>query len=312
MTGLHLRAAGATLPAPLYRKWFESSGISITYDAVGSEAGIQQLKDAKVDFAASDMPLREDASPAQLHLVQIPTVLGGVVPIYNLPDLHGSLRLTPEILVGIYAGTIRKWNDPRILEANHGAHLPNADIRVVHRSDGSGTTFVWTSYLSLSSPEWKNAVGSGTHVSWPVGTGATGSEGVTALVQNTPNSIGYVELIYAIQHQLNYAPVRNPAGRFIKADLVSITAAAMGAGISPGQGQILSILNASNKDAYPISTFTWLLIPTQGIEPQKKDAMTRLLSWMLTTGQKQCASLGYAPLPHDLAAQELEIIRALK
>lgn len=312
VTSIHLHAAGATLPAPLYLKWFQSSGVSVSYDAVGSEAGIQQLRDGKVDFAASDMPLQDDDSSAQLHLVQVPTVAGGVVPIYNLPGLHGNIRLTPEILAGIYSGTIRRWNDSHILEVNHGTHLPNADIVVVHRSEGSGTTFVWTSYLSLISSDWKNSVGAGTHVSWPTGNGATGSEGVAAMVQKTPNSIGYVELIYAIQHQLNYGAVRNPAGRFIKADLASITAAAVGSEKSAGPSHPLSILNASNKDAYPISTLTWLLIPTQGVEPQKKVAIAQLLSWMLTEGQKQCASLGYVPLPHELATQELQTISSLK
>lgn len=311
VTGAHLHAAGATLPAPLYLKWFESSGMAVSYDAVGSEAGIQQLIDGKVDFAASDMPLRDEDSPAQLHLVQIPTVVGGVVPIYNLPGLHGSLRLTPEILADIYSGTIHKWNDPHILEVNHGAHLPNADIAVIHRLDGSGTTFVWTSYLSLASPEWKTSVGTGTHVNWPTGTGATGSEGVTSMIQKTPNSIGYVELIYAIQHQLNYAAVRNPAGVFIKADLASI-AAAVDANTSIDQKARFSILNAPGKDAYPISTFTWLLVPTQNIDQQKKTAIVQLLSWMLTSGQKQCASLGYAPLPREVATHELQRMNLFK
>ena len=309
---VHLHAAGATFPAPLYLKWFEASGMSVSYDAVGSEAGIQQLTAGKIDFAASDMPLRDEDAPAGLHLAQFPTVVGAVVPIYNLAGVHGDLKLTPQILAGVYSGTIRKWNDPRILEVNHRAHLPDADIAVVHRSDGSGTTFVWTSYLSLTSPEWKNSVGSGTRVSWPIGVGATGSEGVAAMVQRTPNAIGYVAWIYAIQHQLNYAAVRNRAGQFIRADLASITAAAAGAGTPAEQNHRLSILDASGKTAYPISTLTWLLVPTEGIEPQKKSAVAQFLAWMVTAGQKQCASLGYAPLPRELAARERRRISALK
>ena len=307
-----LRAAGATLPAPLYRRWIESSGMSISYDAIGSEAGIQELTEGKVDFAASDMPLAGDGSSGQLQVKQFPTVVGGIVPIYNLRGLDHSLRLTPQVLAGIYSGAIRKWNDPRIREVNRGVHLPDADIVVVHRSDGSGTTFVWTSFLSQVSPEWKASVGSGPNITWPVGTGATGNDGVAELVQKTQNAIGYVELIYAIQNQLNYAAVRNPAGQFIKADLMSITAAAAGATASGGSGLGLSLLNSPDKDAYPISTFTWLLVPGQGAEPQKTVAIAGFLRWMLTSGQKQCASLGYVPLPHEIVARELKAVDGLK
>lgn len=228
-----LHAAGATLPAPLYLQWFESSGIRVAYDPIGSEAGIQQLKDGKVDFAASDMPLTSQDSSGPSPVIQIPTVVGGVVPIYNLPGLGRELDLTPEVLAGIYSGKIRKWNDPALRKSNPGAPLPNAEIAVVHRSEGSGTTFVWTSFLSSASPEWKTSVGSGTHVAWPAGTDAEGNQGVADLVKKTPNSIGYAELIYAIQHQLDYAAVRNPAGRFIRADLASITAAAAEAAPRP-------------------------------------------------------------------------------
>lgn len=311
-THVALHAAGATFPAPLYRKWFESSGMSVSYDAIGSEAGIQQLAEGKIDFAASDMPLTETDSSAQLRVMHFPTVMGAVVPIYNLPGLGHNLRLTPQVLAGIYSGAIRKWNDPRIREINRGARLPDVDIAVIHRSDGSGTTFVWTSYLSQVSPEWKASVGAGTHVAWPAGTGAAGNDGVAELVHKTPNAIGYVELIYAIQHELNYAAVENPAGQFIKAGLASITAAAAGAITSSDQSFRLSILNAPNKDAYPISTFTWLLVPIQGVDPQKRIAIAALLNWILTSGQKQCASLGYASLPREVVARELQTVSALK
>jgi phosphate transport system substrate-binding protein len=307
-----LHAAGATLPAPLYQMWFQSAGTRVAYDAVGSEAGVAELAAGKVDFAASDMPLTPENTPAHLHVAQIATVLGGVVPIYNLRGLGGSLRLTPEVLAGIYLGTIRKWSDPRIAEANRGARLPDAEIQVVYRSDGSGTTFVWTSFLSLVSPEWKTRAGEGPDVHWPVGTGASGSNGVAEKVAKTPDSIGYVELIYAVQHQLDYASVRNPAGEFIKADLESITLAAAGAAGAGESGFRRSILNASNREAYPISTFTWLMVPTEGPSAEKRAAIVALLSWMLTAGQKDCASLGYAPLPREIAASELQAVGGLK
>ena len=311
--GLH--AAGATLPAPLYLKWFESSGISVAYSATGSEDGIAQLTAGKVDFAASDMPLTPATSNSQLAVTHIPTVAGGVVPIYNVAGVSG-LRFTPQVLAGIYSGAIRRWNDSRIREANRGARLPDAEIAVVHRDDGSGTTFVWTSFLTLASTDWQSRVGSGTHVQWPVGTGATGSDGVADLVEKTPNSIGYVELIYAIQHELNYAAVQNPAGQFIKADLASITAAAQsagqGSGPDSGKGFRFSILNAPGKSAYPISTFTWLLVPTHEADAQKKSAVAALLHWMLTTGQKECSSLGYAPLPKEVAARALQSVDTLQ
>jgi len=307
-----LHAAGATFPAPIYLKWFESSGMSVTYDAIGSEAGITQLAESKVDFAASDMPLTAANSPAGLHVIHFPTVLGGVVPIYNLHSLGRPMRFTPEVLAGIYSGSIRKWNDPRIVEANRGARLPDADIAVVHRSDGSGTTFIWTSFLSQTDAEWKASVGAGTHVAWPKGIAAAGNEGVAELVQKMPNSIGYVELIYAIQHELNYGSVRNRAGEFIKADLASITAAASSATASSGQELRFYILDSPGRDAYPISTFTWLLVPAQGLSAEKKSAIAEFLNWALTNGQRQCESLGYAPLPHEIVSSELHALSEWK
>jgi phosphate transport system substrate-binding protein len=305
-----LRVAGSTLAAPLYRKWFESSGMDVSYAAVGSEAGFEALGAVRVDIAASDMPVSEQGWLVAKSLIQIPTALGGVVPIYNLPSVGRPLNFTPQVLAGIYLGTIRKWNDPRIAEANRGAHLPDAEIAVMHRSDGSGTTFVWTSYLSLVSPEWKAVAGFGPHVNWPVGTGAAGNEGVADLVNKTPNSIGYVELIYAIQHELNYGAVKNAAGDFIKADLAGITAAAVGAKLGRGDDSGFGILNQAGRDAYPISTFTWLVAPVEGVSAEKRAAMADLLKWALTTGQKQCASLGYAPLPQKIAARELDAVKA--
>jgi phosphate ABC transporter phosphate-binding protein len=305
-----LHAAGSTLAAPLYRKWFVSSGMQVSYDAVGSEAGIEALAAGKVDLAASDMRVAEEGPLEAKSVIQVPTVLGGVVPIYNLPGLDRTLNFTPQVLAGIYLGTIRKWNDPRIAAANRGAQLPDAEIAVVHRSDGSGTTFVWTSYLKLISPEWKAMAGAGARVNWPVGAGAAGNDGVADLVNKTPNSIGYVELIYAIQHELNYGAVKNAADNFIKADLTSITAAAAGAKVEHGEDGSLSILDQPGRDAYPISTFTWLIVPVEGPSAEKRSAIADLLNWALTSGQKQCASLGYAPLPREIAASELAAVKA--
>lgn len=303
-----LHGAGATFPAPLYQKWFESSGQTVVYDAIGSETGLQMLSNGKTDFAASDMPL-SDQELQTAHARQFATVLGGVVPIFNLPGTGHELNLTPEVLAAIYSGTIRRWNDPRIRAINHAVKLPDEEIAVIHRDDGSGTTFVWSSFLSAASSEWKNSAGVGTHVAWPVGSGAKGNEGVADLVQKTKYSIGYVELTFAIQHELNYAAVKNPAGQFIKADLASITAAASAAA---NQNLSLLVLNAPGKNAYPISTFTWLMVPEQGLDLQQRSAMANLLTWMLTSGQKQCSALGYAPLPHEVAVRELQAFTTLK
>jgi phosphate ABC transporter phosphate-binding protein len=309
---VELHSAGSTLAAPIYMAWFQSSGMKIAYDAIGSEEGIEELAKDQVDFAGSDMPLFSESTPPGLHVLQIATVVGGVVPIYNLPQAGRTLRFTPQVLAGIYSGAIRKWNDPRIAQVNHGAHLPDAEIAVVHRSDGSGTTYVWTSFLSLASPEWKASAGSGPRVNWPVGTGAAGNGGVAEMVEKTTNSIGYVELIYAIQHELNFGSVRNPAGEFIKADLANITAAAASATAQTDQDFRFSILNAPGSGAYPISTFTWLLLPDHGLGAQKRSAIADFLEWALTSGQKECASLGYAPLPRQLTSRELTAVNAWK
>jgi phosphate ABC transporter phosphate-binding protein len=302
--GAQLHAAGSTLAAPLYMKWFESAGIRVRYDANGSEAGLAQLSEGKVDFAASDMP-----PPAEMQATAIPTVAGGVVPIYNLPDAHGELRFTREVLAGIYSGAITKWNDPKIRAINLAAHLPDAPIVVVHRSDGSGTTFVWTSYLSQAGSSWKAGIGA--RVQWPVGMSVAANDGLAEMVHKTPNSIGYVELIFAIQHQLDYGEVQNEAGQFVKADLSSIGSAAADAARSD-EHTGLAILNSQRKDAYPISTFTWVVVPVQGLNASKKSAVTELLKWMLTSGQKQCASLGYVPLPAAVASKALSTVNAMK
>jgi len=312
----HLKGAGATFPAPIYRSWFESfedrnPNLRISYDPVGSGEGLQLLKERAVDFGASDMPLSDKAMQGfPQRLLQIPTVLGAVAIIYNVGGRHQSLNFTPEILSGIYLGTIRKWNDPEIAKANHDAVLPAEDIVVVHRSDGSGTSFAFTDYLSKISSQWKASVGAGTDVRWPVGIAAQGNEGVASAVQRTPDSIGYVEFIYALQHELSFGAVRNAAGLFIKPSIASVTEAAATA---TGNRNDLraSITNAPGKEAYPISTYTWLLIPEKIEGADRKNAIAGLLHWILTTGQKKCSALGYAPLPTEVARQALSSVGSL-
>jgi phosphate transport system substrate-binding protein len=314
-TAVTLQGAGATFPAPLYQKWFQSFQTQqpnhhLSYEAVGSEEGIRQLEEGKIDFAASDMPLPEERmSQLATKFEHFATVLGAVVPIYNLVGVTHPLNFTPEVLAEIYLGEITRWNDPKIRASNRGVSLPDRDIVVVHRSDGSGTTFVWSDFLSKVSPRWKSAVGRGSVLQWPVGTGAEGSEGVAVAVRNTANSIGYVEMIFALQHQLSFGAVRNAAGVFVRADLASVTAAAASGVPKMGSDFRVSITNPPGAGAYPISSFTWLLLPENrsGI---RKIAMDELVRWILTTGQRECSELGYAPLPHEVANRELEALRA--
>jgi phosphate transport system substrate-binding protein len=301
----------------MYQKWFESFAharpeIQIQYAAVGSGEGIQRTLAGQADFGATDMPLPEGKLNAPTgRLLQIATMLGAVVPIYNVQGAPDGLNLGPEVLAGIFLGKTKRWNAPEIHAINKHAHLPDAEIEVIHRSDRSGTTFVWTDYLSKVSAEWKTGVGSGTTVNWPVGKGVEHNEGVAVAVRNTPNSIGYVEFIYALQHELDFAAVRNAAGEFVKADLDSVTAAAKTAAIPENGGFGLSITNASGKHVYPIATFTWLLAPVENREAGKTAALRDLLRWILTNGQKQCEGLGYAPLPGEFASRELQAISAM-
>jgi phosphate ABC transporter phosphate-binding protein len=313
-----VHGAGGTFPWPIYQKWIESfqqglPNTHIAYDPVGSESAIRLLTEGGIDFAGSDMPLSDQAmAQSKTRFLHVPSVLGGVVPIYNLQSADRLLNFTPEALAGIYLGTIKNWNDPLIRTSNPGVALPDSEIVVIHRSDGSGTTFVWTDYLSKVSAPWKEHVGApGTTMSWPVGRGAEGNEGMAALVHQTPNSIGYVELIYAIQHELRFGAVRNSAGNFVKANLPSLTAAAAGVEAANSDFRV-SITNASGKYAYPIATFTWLLLPADGDPSPKRSAAVAFLRWALTSGQKECSGLGYAPLPAAVASQELQVLSALK
>lgn len=313
-----LKGAGATFPAPLYQHWFElfqeeHPNLHISYDAVGSAEGIQRLQAGKADFAASEMPLSdEEMEKAHDRFLHMPVVLGAVVVIYNVKGVRRSLIFTPEILSGIFLGKIRKWNDPEIRKSNRGAALPAADIVVVHRSDGSGTTFVWTDYLSKISPQWKTSVGAGATVPWPVGIGAEHNEGVASAVQQTANSIGYVEFIYALQHELSFGTIRNSAGEFVKASISSVTGAAAAMAGNQSQDFRVSITNPPGEGTYPIATYTWLLLPEQTEDKTKKDALTELLRWVLTSGQKKCSALGYAPLPPEVAKRALDSFATTK
>ena len=312
-----ISAAGSTFPAPLYLKWFESfeerhPGVRIRYAGIGSEAGLKRLMDGKVDFAGSDLPLSaEKLSQSGKSYLEFATVVGAVVPVYNLKGIEPSLNFTPEVLAGIYSGKIRKWSDPAIRKANRTANLPDTEIAVVHRSDGSGTTFVWTDFLSKGSPEWKASIGVGSTVPWPVGKGAEGNEGVAALVAGTPNSIGYVELVYALRHRLGFGAVRNSAGKYVQADLSSVTAA-ISAPPTATRHFRGSLTNAPGKDAYPLASFTWWVLPADLGSESKRSAVRELLQWILTSGQKDCSALGYVPLPREVAGRELATLNNLK
>jgi phosphate transport system substrate-binding protein len=314
---LTLNSAGSTLAYPIYSKWFSEyhnlhPNVQINYASIGSGGGIQQLRSGTVDFGASDMPLNDKLlGTFNFKIVQFATVLGAVVPIYNLPGVNTDLRFTPQALAGIYLGRIKKWNDPAITRANPGISFPDKDIVPVHRSDGSGTTFVWTDFLSKVSPEWKSKVGSDTSVSWPVGLGGKGSEGVTGVVEQTPYAFGYVELIYAIQNHLAYGLVQNPTGKFIKASLDNVTLAAQSVAEDLAKDIRVSITNAPGPDAYPISTFTYLLIPVQINNPAKRDTIKDFLHWMLTDGQKDAEQLSYSPLPQQVVDIELKQIQEI-
>jgi phosphate transport system substrate-binding protein len=315
---LQINAAGATFPYPIYSKWFDEyhklhSDLEINYQSIGSGGGIRQLQAGTVDFGASDMPLKDDQlSPFKVKPLHFPTVLGAVVPTYNIPGVTADLRFTQKALAGIYLGRITKWNDPEIANANPGVKLPGDDIVVVHRSEGSGTTFIWTDFLSKADPEWKAKVGSNASVNWPVGLGGKGNEGVSGSVEQTPDSIGYVELIYAIQNHMHYGLVQNAAGVFLKADLAGVTAAAAAAAKSMPDDFRVSITNAPGPKAYPISSFTYLLIPQSFSDAAKRDAITGFLRWMLKEGQTYTEALAYAPLPKEVVAKEMKAIANIK
>ncbi len=301
----NLNAAGATFPYPIYSKWFneyhkQHPDIQINYQSIGSGGGIRQVLAGTVDFGASDGPMSNDQlSQAKTRILHIPTVLGAVVPAYNVPGVKTELKFTPQALAGIFLGRITTWNDKAISEANPGVSLPGTAIIVVHRSDGSGTTYIWTDYLSKVSPDWKNQVGAKTSVSWPVGIGAKGNEGVAGMIRQMDGAIGYVELIYALQNHISYGTVKNPSGEFVKASLESTTASAATAKM-PADFRV-SITNAPGKEAYPIASFTWLMIPAQAKDAEKGKIIKDFLNWMVDDGQTMVTQLSYAPLPREVA-----------
>ena len=301
-----LTGAGATFPNPIYQKWFSEYGkahsdVQINYQSIGSGGGIRQVLAQTVDFGASDGPMTdEQLSQAKTKILHIPTVLGAVVPAYNVPGVSAELKFTPEALSGIFLGKITTWNDPAIAKANPGVSLPNQTIIVIHRSDGSGTTYIFTDYLSKVSSEWANGPGKGTSVKWPVGLGGKGNEGVAGMIRQMQGGIGYIELIYAVQNKIDYGSVKNSSGAFVKASLDSVTSAAASAPKMPADFRV-SITNAPGKDAYPISSFTWLLIPEKSKEAAKGKILADFLTWMVDDGQKMTAELSYAPLPGNVA-----------
>ena len=311
---LSINGAGATFPYPIYSKWFDeyqkkNPTVEINYQSIGSGGGIRQVTEGTVDFGASDGPMNDEQIKAfqEKHgfgILHFPTVLGADVPTYNIPGVSAALNFTPEALTGIFLGKITKWNDPAIVAANKGVNLPGSDIVVVHRSDGSGTTYIWTDYLSKVSEEWKSKVGKGASVNWPVGLGGKGNEGVTGQIKNAPNSIGYVELIYAVSNNIPYGNVKNSSGVFVKADLASVSAAAAAVAKTMPDDFRVSITDPPGKTAYPIASFTWLLIPERFSDAAKRDAIKAFVKWMLTDGQNYTEQLSYAKLPKEVIAKE--------
>jgi phosphate transport system substrate-binding protein len=311
-----LTGAGATFPAPLYTKWFNDyatlTKVQVNYQAIGSGGGIKAITDKTVDFGATDGPMTdEQLQAAGAPILHVPTALGAVVATYNVNELKDPLKLSPETLSGIFLGDITKWNDPQLLADNPGLSSVDKSIVVVHRSDGSGTSFIFTDYLSAVSPSWKSKVGVGTSVNWPVGLGGNGNPGVTGEVKQNPYSIGYVELIYAIQQKLGVASVKNAAGQFVEPKLEGVTAAASAMSAQVPADLRASIVNAPGSQAYPISGFTWLLSYKEVADKAKATALTRLMWWATHDGQKQNNELGYAALPNEMVVRAEEMISSI-
>jgi phosphate transport system substrate-binding protein len=313
-----LNGAGATFPYPMYSKWFSKyhdahPEIQFNYQSIGSGGGIRQVLAGTVDFGASDGPMSdEQLAQAKIKILHVPTVLGAVVPAYNVSGVTGEIKFTPEAIAGIFLGKITNWNDKAIASANPGVTFPKDEpIVVIHRSDGSGTTFIFTDYLSKVSSDWQSQAGKGTSVKWPVGLGGKGNEGVAGMIRQMQGSIGYIELIYAVQNKISYGTVRNAAGEFVKASLDSVTAAAASVKSMPADFRV-SITNAPGKDAYPISSFTWLLIPAQSKDAAKGKIIADFLNWMVDDGQKMTADLTYAPLPASVATKVKDEIKQVR
>jgi phosphate transport system substrate-binding protein len=315
---VQINGAGATFPYPIYSKWFAEYNkmhpeVQINYQSIGSGGGIRQVSNQTVFFGATDGPMTNDqllAAPGRL--LHFPTVLGAVLPIYNLAEVSGELKFTGPLLADIFLGKVTKWNDPAIAKINAGVNLPASDITVVHRSDGSGTSYIWVDYLAKVSPEWKQKVGVATSVNWPTGVGGKGNEGVAGLVRQSPGSIGYVELIYALQNKISYGTVQNMQGEFVKATEQSVTAAAAAAATKMPPDFRVSITNAPGAGVYPISSFTWLLVYENPKDKAQAKVFLDFMKWMLGEGQKFAGQLGYAPLPDSVIKLELEALKKIK
>jgi phosphate transport system substrate-binding protein len=315
---MRINGAGATFPYPIYSKWFseynkQHSNVEINYQSIGSGGGIQQVTKQTVFFGATDGPMTaEQMQNAPGKIFHFPTVLGAVVPVYNLPNVSAELKFSGSVLADIFLGKITKWNDPALAKLNAGVTLPATDITVAHRADGSGTTYIWVDFLSKLSPEWKSKVGVATSVNWPTGVGGRGNEGVSGLVKQTPGAIGYVELIYALQNKIAYGSVMNMAGEPVKATVESVTAAAAEAAKAMPADFRVSITNAPGKGVYPISSFTWMLLYENAKDKAQAKTMVDFMKWALTDGQKYCADLGYAPLPEAVVKLEMAALAKIK
>ena len=314
----NINGAGATFPYPIYSKWFseytqQHPNVKINYQAIGSGGGIRQVSEGTVDFGATDGPMNdEQIKGAKVKTMHIPTVLGAVVPIYNIPGVNKDLNFSGDVIADIYLGKITTWNDPRIVKDNPGVNLPANAILPVYRSDGSGTTYIFTDYLSKVSSDWNSKVGKNTSVKWPTGIGQKGNEGVAGMVRQSPNSFGYVELIYAVQNKMPYGSVKNAAGKFVRASTDGATAAAAAYAKTMPADFRVSITNAPGEGSYPISSFTWLLIPTHSADPAKGKALADFLGWMLDHGQSEAATLSYAPLPKPVQDMVRKTITQIK
>lgn len=314
----NITGGGSTFVNPIASRWFSEysqlhPNVKINYQSIGSGGGIRQASEGTVDFGASDMPMTDDQlKAAKVKLMHIPSVLGGVVPVYNIPGVKQDLNFSPDVIADIYLGKITKWNDGRIAKDNPGVNLPGSAILPVYRSDGSGTTFIFTDYLSKVSPEWNSKVGKNTSVNWPTGIGQKGNEGVAGMVRQSPNSFGYVELIYALQNKMSYGSVRNLSGKLVKATTETVTAAAAGAAKTMPADYRVSITNAPGADSYPISSFTWFLIPIHSTDPNKAKAIAEFLGWMLDHGENEASSMGYAPLPKQVQDMVRKSIATIK
>jgi phosphate transport system substrate-binding protein len=315
---IRINGAGATFPYPIYSKWFaeynkKRPNVQINYQSIGSGGGIRQVTNQTVFFGATDGPMTpEQLQAAPGRILHIPTVLGAVVPVYNIQGVSQELKFSGPVLADIFLGKTTKWNDAALVKLNPGINLPSTDITVVHRSDGSGTSYIWVDYLAKVSPEWKQKVGVATSVNWPVGVGGKGNEGVAGLVKQTPGSIGYVELIYALQNTIAYGSVQNQAGEFVKASVQSVTAAAAAAASQMPKDFRVSITNAGGAGVYPVSSFTWLLVYENPKDKAQARIFVEFLKWALTDGQTLAGDLGYAPLPKNVVELELAAIQRIE